>query len=94
MGRRIITDGSLALPLHPKCWGGDAPPRCPRGDSRAMFSWLARFLVFRVLGGRALIALAVVNFLRRRLGGRGNGPGRGVYQPSQGESQTAQRDPR
>jgi len=35
-----------------------------------MLRWIARFLLFRVLGGRALAALAVVGFIRRMLAGR------------------------
>jgi hypothetical protein len=35
-----------------------------------MLRWIARFLLFRVLGGRALAALAVVGFIRRLLAGR------------------------
>jgi hypothetical protein len=35
-----------------------------------MLRWIARFLLFRVLGGRALAAFAVVGFVRRLLAGR------------------------
>ena len=35
-----------------------------------MLRWIARFLLFRVLGGRALAALAVFGFIRRMLAGR------------------------
>jgi hypothetical protein len=35
-----------------------------------MLRWIARFVLFRVLGGRALAALAVVGFIRRLLAGR------------------------
>jgi len=35
-----------------------------------MLRWIARFLLFRVLGGRALAALAVFGFVRRMLAGR------------------------
>jgi hypothetical protein len=64
-----------------------------------MLNWIARFLVFRVLGGRGLLLLAAVNVVRRILGGRrGTPPGvyepGGTYQPSQGSSQITQREPR
>ena len=64
-----------------------------------MLSWIVRFLVFRVIGGRGLLLLAALNFVRRLLGRRGGAP-RGVYepaetyQPSQGSSQITQREPR
>ena len=35
-----------------------------------MLRWIARFLLVRVLGGRALAVLAIVGFIRRILGGR------------------------
>jgi hypothetical protein len=35
-----------------------------------MLRWIAKFLLFRVLGGRALAALAVFGFIRRMLAGR------------------------
>ena len=35
-----------------------------------MLRWIARFLLFRVLGGRAIAALAVVGFIWRQLAGR------------------------
>jgi hypothetical protein len=35
-----------------------------------MLRWIARFVLFRVLGGRALAALAVFGFIRRMLAGR------------------------
>jgi hypothetical protein len=57
-----------------------------------MIRWLARFIAYRVFGSRVLMLMAIVNFLRRRSRGRKAPPG--VYQPSQGASQIAQRDPR
>ena len=84
-----------------------------------MLTWILRMLLLRRFGGRGLLILGVVNFIRRRLLGRPAVPpgvyspgreaergsrsrfdltGRGsrsrFYQPSQGSSQTAQRDPR
>jgi hypothetical protein len=35
-----------------------------------MLRWIARFVLFRVLGGRALAALAIAGFIRRLLAGR------------------------
>ena len=57
-----------------------------------MLGGLVRLLLYRFLGARIMLALAVFGWLRRMLGGRSR-TGSG-YQPSQGESQTVQRDPR
>jgi hypothetical protein len=57
-----------------------------------MILWIARMLLLRRFGGRGLVVVGVVNFLRRRLTRR-QLP-RGAYQPSQGASQTVHRAPR
>lgn len=67
-----------------------------------MFGAIGRFLLFRVLGARVMIALTLLGIVRRLLGGRRKdvappSPTRretSDYQPSQGSSQMAQRDPR
>jgi hypothetical protein len=67
-----------------------------------MFGAIKNLLLYRFLGGRIMLALALLGFVRRLLGGRrkGGGPpsstaGRAsAYQPSQGSSQIVQRDPR
>lgn len=61
-----------------------------------MLGGLVRLIMFRVLGARVMLALAAIGWVRRMLSGRRDArrrvrPG---YQPSQGSSQTAQRDPR
>jgi len=64
-----------------------------------MLGALVRLLLYRFLGARVMLALALFGWLRRVLGGRRrlgvrqSGPG-SAYQPSQGESQTVQRVPR
>ena len=58
-----------------------------------MLNALWRLLLYRVLGGRIMLGLAILGFARRLLGGR-RGSTRLGYQPSQGESQTVQREPR
>ncbi len=66
-----------------------------------MLGGIVRLILFRVLGARVMLAVAAFGFLRRLLGGRRNS-GRPVassrsgsgYQPSHGESQMVQRDPR
>jgi hypothetical protein len=55
-----------------------------------MLGGIARFVVFRLLGGRALLLLALLGWVRGRLGRRRTS----AYQPSQGESQIVQREPR
>ena len=67
-----------------------------------MFGAIGKFLLFRVLGARVMLAIALLGFVRRLLGGRRKDPvppsstaGRAsAYQPSQGSSQIVQRDPR
>ena len=61
-----------------------------------MFGAIKNLLLYRVLGGRIMLALTLLGFARRLLGGRRPRPGgrTSVYQPSQGSSQKVQRDPR
>jgi hypothetical protein len=62
-----------------------------------MLGALAKLLLYRFLGARIMLALALLGWLRRVLGGRrrlGVRRSRSAYQPSQGESQTVQRVPR
>ena len=68
-----------------------------------MLSGLVRLVLFRFLGARVMLALAVFGWLRRFLGGkrdesavrgRTSARARSDYQPSQGTSQTVHRDPR
>ena len=67
------------------------------GRLAPMLGALVRLLLYRFLGARIMLALAVFGWLRRVLGGRrpsGVSRPRSAYQPSQGESQTVQRVPR
>jgi hypothetical protein len=57
-----------------------------------MIGWLARFVVYRVFGREILAAFAILRFIHRRFLSRR--PTKAVYQPSQGASQTTQREPR
>ena len=62
-----------------------------------MFGAIRNLLLYRVLGGRIMLALALLGFVRRLLGGRRRSspdPRISVYQPSQGSSQIVHRDPR
>ena len=72
-----------------------------------MIGSLVRLFLYRFLGARIVLALAIFGWLRRVLGGRrdptdtpptGNPPrfrrSGSAYQPSQGESQTVHREPR
>ena len=57
-----------------------------------MLLWVARIVLLRRFGGRGLVILGLLNFVRRRFASK-TLP-RGPYQPSQGSSQTVQRRPR
>lgn len=57
-----------------------------------MLGALVRLALYRFLGARIMLALAVFGWLRRVLGGRSRS--KTGYQPSQGESQIVQREPR
>ena len=62
-----------------------------------MLGALVRLLLYRFLGARIMLALAMFGWLRRVLGGRrppGVSRSSSAYQPSQGESQIVQREPR
>ena len=66
-----------------------------------MFRAIRNLLIYRVLGGRIMLAVTLLGFARRLLGSRRKGANPpqsvsngSVYQPSQGSSQTVQRDPR
>ena len=64
-----------------------------------MFGWLGRFILYRLVGGRVLLALAVLAWVRGFIAGRraprdNLSEPRGSYQPSQGSSQIVQREPR
>jgi hypothetical protein len=61
-----------------------------------MFRAIRNLLLYRVVGGRIMLAVALLGFVRRLLGSRRKGtpPAASVYQPSQGSSQIVQREPR
>jgi len=73
-----------------------------------MLGGLVRLLLYRFLGARIMLALAVFGWLRRVLGGStrrsvsrpdqrnrlSQSRSGSAYQPSQGESQIVQREPR
>ena len=61
-----------------------------------MFGAIRNLLIYRVLGGRIMLALTLLGFVRRLLGSRRtSSTGKtGLYQPSQGSSQIVQREPR
>jgi hypothetical protein len=67
-----------------------------------MFGAIKNLLLYRFLGGRIMLALTLLGFVRRLLGGRrktvvppsSTATRASSYQPSQGSSQIAQRDPR
>ena len=62
-----------------------------------MLGALWRLLLYRFLGARIMLALAVFGWLRRvprRAAPAGRQRTSSAYQPSQGASQTVQREPR
>ena len=61
-----------------------------------MFGAIRNLLLYRLLGGRIMLAVALLGFVRRLLGGRRKATSsrQSVYQPSQGSSQIVQREPR
>ena len=61
-----------------------------------MLGGLVRLLLYRVLGARVMLGLALLGFARRLLRGRRDATRQtpSTYQPSQGESQIVQREPR
>lgn len=83
--------------------GRERSGKAAAGSLAGMLSGLIRLILFRVLGARVMLALAVFGWLRRFLGGkkdeaaargRTSARTRSAYQPSQGSSQIVQRDPR
>jgi hypothetical protein len=61
-----------------------------------MFKAIRNLVFYRLVGGRIVLGLAVLDLARRILGARRRSTSsRGsVYQPSQGSSQIVHRDPR
>jgi hypothetical protein len=60
-----------------------------------MLKALRNLILYRFLGGRLMLGLALLGLARRLIGGRrASGTRDSAYQPSQGSSQIAQRDPR
>ena len=67
-----------------------------------MVGALLRFVLYRLIGGRLMLGLAILGLARRLLAGRRDAPrpvemqppDSSTYQPSHGESQTVQREPR
>ena len=60
-----------------------------------MLKALRNLILYRLIGGRIMLGLAVLGLARRLIGGRRSKTGpSSAYQPSQGSSQTVQRDPR
>ena len=61
-----------------------------------MFRAIRNLVLYRIVGGRIMLAVALLGFVRRLLGSRrkAQNPPASVYQPSQGSSQIVHRDPR
>jgi hypothetical protein len=61
-----------------------------------MLKTLASLIAYRFIGGRIMLGLALLDLARRLLGRRRSSTTgtASTYQPSQGESQIVQRDPR
>jgi hypothetical protein len=91
-----------AKPVPASChvavpWDGTIRlPRQRRERQRdGMFKALRNLILYRIIGGRVLLGLALLGLARRVIGGRRSAAAReSAYQPSQGASQTRQREPR
>jgi len=57
---------------------------------------IRNLILYRLIGGRIMLGLALLGLARRILGGRRSSTSErsSAYQPSQGTSQTVQREPR
>jgi len=59
-----------------------------------MLGALRELILYRLIGGRLMLGLALLGLARRILGGRRRRTRASAYQPSQGSSQIVQREPR
>jgi hypothetical protein len=61
-----------------------------------MLKLIRNLIIYRFIGGRIVLGLALLNLARRILGARRSSTSRrpSAYQPSQGSSQIVQREPR
>jgi len=59
-----------------------------------MLGALRDLILYRLIGGRLLLGLTLLGLARRLLGRRRRPTPDPAYQPSQGTSQTVQREPR
>ena len=59
-----------------------------------MLKAIANLILYRFIGGRLMLAVALIGLARRLIGGRRASARDSGYQPSQGTSQTVQREPR
>ena len=61
-----------------------------------MLKAIGRLVMYRFIGGRIMLGLALLGLARRLLSARRKAPNErpSAYQPSQGESQIVQREPR
>jgi hypothetical protein len=59
-----------------------------------MLAAIRNLILYRFLGGRVMLAVALLGVVRRLLGRRRRPEKASAYQPSQGSSQIVQRDPR
>jgi hypothetical protein len=59
-----------------------------------MLKSIANLILYRFIGGRIMLAVALIGLARRFIGGRRSSARDSAYQPSQGSSQTVQREPR
>jgi hypothetical protein len=81
------------------------PRQALRVHAGLMLGGLLRLILFRFLGARIMLGLAILGWLRRQLSGRRDprqaedrntrrSTRASAYQPSQGSSQIVQREPR
>jgi hypothetical protein len=59
-----------------------------------VFKAIGNLILYRLIGGRIMLAVALIGLARRLIGGRRASARDSAYQPSQGSSQIVQREPR
>jgi hypothetical protein len=91
---RVARSGCEAV--VPLCAFRTDSGQAPEWHPQRMFRAIRNLVLYRIVGGRIMLAVALLGFARRLLGSRRKAVSsrETVYQPSQGSSQIVHRDPR